>query len=211
MDVYQIVTDRIINLLEQGTVPWRKPWTTVNAMPKNLITGKEYRGINVFLLGCQQYSSPYWLTYKQAEEKNGTVRKGEKASLVVFWKLLDSDSIKMPYEERFERSEEFYSVLFHELAHSTGHQKRLARKEVMERYEFGSESYGTEELVAELTSSMLCGVAGISNQTIDLAASYIDGWLNLIKKDKKLIVMAAAQAQKAADYILNCKFGEECN
>jgi antirestriction protein ArdC len=63
--------------------------------------------------------------------------------------------------------------------------------------------------LAELTSSMLCGVAGISNQTIELAASYINSWLNIIKKDKKLIVVAAAQAQKAADYILNFKFGEE--
>jgi len=284
MDVYQIVTDKIINLLEQGTVPWRKPWATSNGMPKNLLSQKEYRGINVFLLGYQQYSSPYWLTYKQATEKNGIVKKGEKSSLIVFWKLLENqnpdqsesktngkipmlryyslfnleqtegiasptqevptfpftpieraeriiknmpnrpeisyggnrasytpltDKIRMPYEVRFEKSEEVYSVLFHELGHSTGHKSRLARKEVMETHEFGSESYGNEELVAELTSSMLCGVAGISNQTIDLAASYINGWLNIIKKDKKLIVVAAAQAQKAADYILNCKYGEE--
>jgi len=284
MDVYQIVTDRIISLLEQGTIPWRKPWATSNGMPKNLLSQKEYRGVNVFLLGCQQYSSPYWLTYKQATEKNGNVKKGEKSSLVVFWKMLENqnpdqsetkgtgkipmlryyslfnleqcegiasptqevqtfpftpiekaeriiknftnrpeisyggnrasytpvnDKIKMPYDDRFEKGEEFYSVLFHEMGHSTGHKSRLARKEVMECNEFGSESYGTEELVAELTSSMLCGVAGISNQTIDLAASYIDGWLSIIKKDKKLIVMAAAQAQKAADHILNCKFGQE--
>ena len=61
----------------------------------------------------------------------------------------------------------------------------------------------------ELTSSMLCGVAGISNQTIDLAASYINGWLNIIKQDRKMIVIAAAQAQKAADHILGRKFGTE--
>lgn len=283
MDVYQIVTDRIISLLEQGTVPWRKPWATVNGMPKNLLTGKEYRGVNVFLLGCQQYSSPYWLTYKQAQEKQGNIRKGEKSSMVVFWKLLDkdssgqndkstgkipllkyyslfnleqtegipsptfdvpvfpftpiekaerivqnmpnrpeiiyggnrasytpaSDTIRMPHEEMFEKSEEVYSVLYHEMSHSTGHKSRLARKEVMETNEFGSESYGNEELVAELASSMLCGVAGISNQTIDLAASYLNGWLSVLKKDKKLIIVAAAQAQKAADYILNCQYGTE--
>jgi antirestriction protein ArdC len=115
----------------------------------------------------------------------------------------------MPYEDRFEKCEEFYSVLYHELGHSTGHQSRLARKDVMETNEFGSESYGSEELVAELTSSMLCGVAGISNQTIDLAASYIDGWLSVIRKDKKMITVAAARAQAAADYILGRKFGEE--
>ncbi len=287
MDVYQIVTDRIISLLEQGTVPWRKPWNTANGMPRNLCSNKEYRGVNLFLLGCQEYSSPYWLTYKQATEKKGNVRKGEKSSLVVFWKMLDrnsttddsedavtvsgkvpllryynlfnleqcegipyppsntptyqftpieraeqivqnmsnrpeisyggnrasysplSDRIRMPHEYMFEKNEEFYSVLYHELGHASGHRSRLARKEVMECNEFGSESYGSEELVAELTSSMLCGVAGISNQTIDLAASYIDGWLNIIKQDRKLIVIAAAQAQKAADHILGRKFVEE--
>jgi len=285
MDVYQIVTEKIVSLLEAGTIPWRKPWTTSQGMPKNLISKKEYRGINLFLLGCQQYSSPYWLTYKQATEKGGHIRKGEKSSLVVFWKMMDrnnvddaadnnisgklpllryynlfnleqcegiesptqevqtyqftpiekaeqivsgmkdrpeisygsnkasytpiSDKVRMPNETQFERSEEFYSVLFHELGHSTGHKSRLARKEVMEHHEFGSEEYGAEELVAELTSSLLCGVAGISNQTIDLAASYIDGWLSVIKKDKRMIVMAAAQAQKAADFILNRVGGEE--
>lgn len=84
------------------------------------------------------------------------------------------DKIRMPYEDRFEKSEEFYSVLFHEMGHSTGHKSRLARKEVMATNEFRSETHGSEEIVAELTSSMLCGVAGISNQTIELAASYLD-------------------------------------
>ena len=120
-----------------------------------------------------------------------------------------SDKIRMPYEDRFEKNAEFYSVLFHEIGHSTGHKSRLARKEVMETNEFGSEAYGSEELVAELTSSMLCGVAGISNQTIELAASYLDGWLSVLKKDKKAIVVASAQAQKAADFVLGRKFGEE--
>lgn len=297
MDVYQIVTDRIIGLLEQGTVPWRKPWTSSDGMPKNLVSKKEYRGINLFLLGCQQYGSPYWLTYRQAVERNGNVRKGEKASLVVFWKLPQkqetgdketpvtleasvtstkrhfqnnapilkyynlfnleqcegivappsevpsyqftpiekagqivsgmkgrpeityggnkasyspiTDKIRMPNEDRFEKNEEFYSVLYHELAHSSGAKHRLARKEVMEVNKFGSDPYASEELVAELTNSMLCGIAGISNQTIDLAASYIDGWLSVLRKDRKMVTVAAAQAQKAADYILGRKFGSE--
>ena len=84
MDVYQIVTDKIINMLEQGTIPWRKPWATSSALPRNLITNKEYRGVNTFLLGCQDYSSPYWLSYRQVISKSGNVRKGEKASFVVF-------------------------------------------------------------------------------------------------------------------------------
>lgn len=76
MDVYQIVTDKIINMLEQGTIPWRKPWATSSGIPRNLITNKEYRGMNIFLLGCQDYSTPYWLSYKQVVSKNGNVRKG---------------------------------------------------------------------------------------------------------------------------------------
>ena len=300
MDVYQIVTDKIISLLEQGTVPWRKPWTTSNGIPRNLITKKEYRGINLLLLGYQEYSSPYWLTYKQVISKNGNVRKGEKASLVVFYQISPSkkatgskdtvlendpdsanvalknhgdqksafllkyynlfnleqcdgiaappsgephhqftpietaerivsdmnqppliayggnkasyspvnDKIRMPFGERFEKNEEFYSVLFHELGHSTGHQSRLARKEVMECNEFGSADYSAEELCAELSASMLCAVAGISNETIELSAAYIESWLTVFRTNRKILVSAAGKAQKAADYILNSKLDE---
>jgi antirestriction protein ArdC len=116
---------------------------------------------------------------------------------------------RFPDESRFEKNEEFYSVLYHELAHATGHQSRLGRKEVIEVNTFGSDAYGSEELVAELTSSMLCGFAGISNETIDLAASYLDGWLSVLKKDKRVIVTASAKAQAAADYILNVKGGDQ--
>ncbi|HME69265.1 MAG TPA: ArdC family protein [Myxococcota bacterium] len=56
--VYEIITDRIINKLEQGVVPWRRPWHAESGLLRNLISGKEYRGINVFLLSCQGYSSP---------------------------------------------------------------------------------------------------------------------------------------------------------
>lgn len=73
MDVYQIVTDKIIRLLEQGTIPWHKPLAVADGLPKNLVSGKEYRRINIFLLGCQEYSSPYWLSYKQVIDKNDAV------------------------------------------------------------------------------------------------------------------------------------------
>jgi len=277
MDVYQIVTDKIITLLESGTVPWRKPWSAGSGIPKNLISKKEYRGINVFLLSATPYSSPYWLTYRQADQLHGHIRKGEKSSLVVFWKMLDnstdedtgptntkkpmlryynlfnweqcegisapvdpeatvnpftpieraeqitagykdrpeisyggnrasytpvSDRIRMPNEYTFNNSEAFYNVFFHELSHSTGHKSRLARKEVMERNEFGSADYSAEELCAELSASFLCAHAGISNQTIEQSAAYIDGWLSVLKKDKRMITVAAARAQAAADHIL---------
>ncbi len=84
-DVYEIVTSRIIELLEQGVVPWHKPWAGGADMPRNLVSGKEYRGVNVWMLGCAGYSSPYWVSFKQAIDRGGNVRKGEKSSLAVFW------------------------------------------------------------------------------------------------------------------------------
>ena len=82
-DIYQTVTDRIIASLEAGTVPWRSPYLATIGFPRNFASGKEYRGINVWLLALAGYSSPYWLTYKQAQELGGKVRKGEKGSLVI--------------------------------------------------------------------------------------------------------------------------------
>jgi antirestriction protein ArdC len=92
-DIYQEVTDRIIGYLEQGTTPWRNPIQrgTGDGWPKNLQSGKRYRGINVFLLGLTAwehgYSSDFWMTFKQAEEQGGQVRRGEKGSLVTFFKM----------------------------------------------------------------------------------------------------------------------------
>jgi antirestriction protein ArdC len=82
--VYEIVTDRIITLLQQGTVPWRKPWRT--DAPKSLATLKEYRGINALLLAVEGYASPYWLTFAQAQRLGGHIKQGEHSTLVTFWK-----------------------------------------------------------------------------------------------------------------------------
>ena len=92
VNVYEMVNQRILELLEQETVPWRKPWNVEAGQPKNIVSKKEYRGINTFILGCQQYGSPYWMTYKQATDLKGHVKKGEKSSLVVFWKWIDRKS-----------------------------------------------------------------------------------------------------------------------
>ena len=79
--VYQIVTDRVIELLERGVVPWLKPWAGDDSCPKNLTSGKHYRGVNPFLLAvtswCEGYESSYWLTYKQAQQYGGNIKKGE--------------------------------------------------------------------------------------------------------------------------------------
>src|SRR6202165_2805159 len=89
MDIYAIVTDKIINLLEQGVVPWRRPWTSAE-LPRNLVSKKFYRGINHFLLSASKYVSPFWLTMRQANELGGHVRKGEESTIVVFWKVEDA-------------------------------------------------------------------------------------------------------------------------
>ena len=88
MDIYAIVTEKIINLLEQGVVPWRRPWTSAG-LPRNLVSKKPYRGINHFLLSASKYVSPFWLTMRQANELGGQVRKGEESTIVVFWKVED--------------------------------------------------------------------------------------------------------------------------
>ncbi len=87
-DLYAEVTAKMIEALEAGIVPWRRPWTSLGAH-RNLISGREYRGINVYLAALSAmrggYSYPLWLTIKQANQLGGRVRKGEKGTMVVFW------------------------------------------------------------------------------------------------------------------------------
>jgi len=270
---YEIVTQKIIERMEQGDIPWKKPWKA--QLPRNLITNKPYRGVNLLLLGSQDYQSPYWLTFKQAQEKGGHVRKGEKGSMVTFWKILEKDleeedkegkelqfllryytvfnlaqceGIKAPPPEKvvdpiqkceeivggykdppavrynnadkacyapmgdyvsiqpketFRSAEDYYACFFHELAHSTGHEKRLGRFQSRDvpRPLVGDE-YSKEELVAELVSAFLCAEAGIDNSQIENSAAYIQGWLKPLRNDKRLIVIASSQAAKAVRYIM---------
>jgi antirestriction protein ArdC len=268
---YDRITDRITALLEQGTVPWHKPWKARTGLPRNFVSKKPYRGINVFLLLAMMYESPFWITFRQVSQLGGSVRKGEKACPVVFWKqttgedkktgeekkkyllrfyhvfnvsqcdglkisaepVLENviakpedivtqmpqppvtkhgmthayyspreDCVGLPPRERFERPEDYYSTVFHELVHSTGHEKRLKRSTLTEKSGFGSNPYCKEELIAEMGAAFLCGLAEIGERTIDNSAAYLKGWLAQLRQDKTLIVQAAAQAQKAADFIL---------
>jgi antirestriction protein ArdC len=91
-NVYQIVTDKIIQQLEQGVAPWRKPWRA--EPPCNLVSGKSYRGTNPFLLATQGYGSRYWMTYNQANRLGGHVRKGEHSSIVTFWNVGEEKIIR---------------------------------------------------------------------------------------------------------------------
>ena len=265
MNPYEIITDRIISLFESGVAPWQKPWSTNRGMPRNLISGKCYRGINIWLLHSAGYESPFWLTFKQASAKGASVRSGEKSTPCVFWSLVDiedsqtgnksqipflkyynvfnvaqvdglgeiekapqvvtpadqivanytqkptinhgmsaafyrpiEDVVGMPDQNKFTSTTEYYSTLFHELGHSTGHSTRLNR---LAPTQFGSETYGKEELVAELTSAYLCATAGLERH-IESNTAYLAGWIQALKSDTKLIVNSAACAQRASDYIL---------
>jgi antirestriction protein ArdC len=272
-NTHEIITSRMIELLEAGTAPWQKPWTS--RAPVNLISQKPYRGLNVISLASQGYASEYWLTLNQCNRLGGKIRKGEHGSLVVFWSIgeekinaktgrlskpvllrystafnltqtegiaeklgLDKqvpvvpnveaadaivatmpnrpvfvasdkawysssrDVVGLPPNESFVSGEAFASVRFHELAHSTGHASRLNRFESDGcDHRFGSESYSKEELIAELTAAMLCGVCGVSPAVIENSASYCQSWIARLKGDSRLIVQAASAAQRASDYV----------
>lgn len=276
MNVYEIITEKIMKKLEQGEIPWRTPWKA-GGWPKNIVSGKKYRGVNVFMLAMQGYASPHWLTYKQAKELGGYVKEGATGTPVVFWKPADAkkpdvepsdderrapilryytvfnlsqvegiaspdaeldrqfnpieacerivrempdapmiecnrtkagyipseDKVIMPPPGAFVSDEDYYATLFHELTHSTGHENRLNRRPSTDKRKFGDEAYSKEELVAEMGAAFLCGIAGIETATVDNSAAYIQNWLTALKDDKRMVIFAAAAAQKAADYILN--------
>lgn len=273
--VTDLITEMIIKKLESGTIPWRKPWNGSEAAPKNLITGKPYRGINAFILGCS--GSSWFATFNQIQEKNGSVKKGAKSIPVVFWSIkqvadrdtgddknipilryyrvfaiedingIDApatestirefspieaaecvisnmpllpeikhgqarayyspslDYINMPRRELFHSDEEYYSTLFHELGHATGHNSRLNRSSVTKSSYFGSSEYSKEELIAECCSTFIASETNIVAATLDNSAAYIKGWLAALKSrdNRGMIIHAAAAGQRAADFILN--------
>lgn len=275
MNVYEIVTEQIIKKLDEGIIPWRKPWGNV-AEAKNLVSKKEYRGINAFLLPVASQGQEYFATFKQAEELGGHVKKGSKGYPVVFFKWLEvekngeseeipvlryytvfaqdqiegiefpkaenvrafnpidkaeeiiagmpkcpaltydggerayyrpsDDTIHLPKKELFLSDHGYYETAFHELGHSTGHSSRLGRHKKEETdFHFGSAMYAKEELVAEMTASFLCAKTGIDMHKVDNHAAYIGSWLKALKDDKRMVVFAAAQAQKASDFILGVR------
>src|SRR5215472_7679467 len=106
-----------------------------------------------------------------------------------------ADLVQVPFASRFKSEEEWYAVLFHELGHATGHEKRLHRPDVMRREELGPVDLSRAELVAEFTSSCLCAEAAIEPGTIENSAAYIESWSRLLKGDRRALVVAAGAAQ----------------
>ena len=112
-----------------------------------------------------------------------------------------SDAVTLPARESFDSADGYYSTLFHELGHSTGHESRVNRPGACDPAPFGSETYSQEALVAEFAAAFLTAHSGITN-TVENSAAYIASWLKVLRSDPKLAVIAAAQGQKAAEYIL---------
>jgi antirestriction protein ArdC len=271
MDIFAEITNRMITEMENGIIPWRKPWMSAGAAISHT-TGKPYSLLNQMLLG----RAGEYLTYKQVNAEGGYVRRGEKAHMVVFWKWIDkedeetgevkqipflryynvfhvdqcegitakhmqtnpnpasadataeaiiaeyigregvtleheegdrafyqpaADRIVLPLLAQFKETAEYYSTAFHEMVHSTGHMKRLARLDGTAH--FGGEEYSKEELVAEIGSAALVHHAGLETTgSFTNSAAYVQNWLTVLKNDKRFIVIAAGKADKAVDYIL---------
>lgn len=113
------------------------------------------------------------------------------------------DTITLPHVGSFTGTEEFYGTAFHEAAHSTGHKSRLNREELNDMQKFGDHAYSREELVAELSSSLVLGVLGMGKpNVVENQAAYLKGWMSKIASDPQAFVWAAGKAEKAANLIL---------
>ena len=273
--IYDKINQIIFEKLEQGVIPWKASWYINHEPAKNLITKKDYQGINSFILNLAGFNSPYFLTYRQAIDLGGAVNKGEKGIPVVFWKIIEkeennknkkipllryytvfnveqcndlddkvpvttsferplnpikkaekivnnmpdkpiirhqgnrayyqpiNDLVNIPDKNSFYSDEEYFCTIYHELAHATGSSSRLNRDVFKNTMFHNRHEYSKEELIAEFTASYLCAHAGIEMTTIDSSASYINGWLKVLNDQKNWLIIAASQAQKAADYVLN--------
>ena len=271
-NIYQMVTEKIIAQLKNGIIPWRKPWTGTSRGPYNAVTKTPYSLLNQILL---EQDGAY-ATYKQWHDLGGRIKAGEKAKMIVFWKIQtymkkeedgtekecsrailrhynvfhssqitgveipDSpehsmvqtcveaeevkneylsrsgvkftecitnnafydpllDQIEVPCKEQFREEGEYYSTIFHEIVHSTGHSTRLSRD--IENH-FADNKYSKEELIAEMGNAMILNRIGIeTSSTIKNSAAYIQSWLRKLKNDSKFIVSASTQAEKAVHYI----------
>lgn len=277
-DMYKAVTERIIESLEAGVIPWEKPWVgTAGAWSR--ATGKPYALINQFMLEAGEYA-----TMTQINAEGGKVKKGSKAKYVweFYYKKVEEtnedtgeitekylprqkytrvfniaedtdldvkyersapptvgtfdsdflwevardyitrsgvgiseaerseafyipniDIVAVPRRHQFARREEFYSTLFHELAHSTGHPSRLKRFNDGVSLTFGGEDYSREELVAEITAcSILANYGFETSESFRNNVAYIQAWINMLKEDSKAIIRASAKAEQAFYMIL---------
>jgi antirestriction protein ArdC len=294
MGSYEVVTEQILRLLERGVAPWRQPWDGAAEMARNLVSGRRYHGVNAFVLHAARikrgYRSTWWATFDQARGLRGHIRKGERATKIIYWEWASvpeeqpepaggqpeprpgrgpllrffnvfnveqcdrleakipaaspaavepiaaatrivtdmpnppaihhgdpaafyrpaDDSIHLPAPGGFRSAQAYYATLFHELAHATGHPRRLGRFGLdMAVPPFGSPDYSREELTAEMAAAFLCGEVSISAATVEQSTSYIANWLRVLGRDPRAVVVAGSGAQKAADHILGRASGPQ--
>lgn len=296
------VTQKLVNMMEQGINPWRKPWShCTEDVAVSHTNGKPYSLLNQILLG---FRSGEYLTFNQVKKEGGTVKKGAKSEVIVFWqcgglkkvektedteepdKVDDADSeskwvawhnpilkyyrvfhiddtegiqvkyphkepetifsitpiekaektandycnlsgvrlmvqksnsayyrpatdsVIVPLREQFSDVSDFYSTLFHELMHSTGHSKRLNRFEG--GVHMASEKYSREELVAEIGAAACLSRLGIDKQETDEnSAAYLKSWARFISNDPRAFIIAAGKAEKAVSLIFDDKQKED--
>jgi len=281
IDLYQSVTDHIISTIENLSeddhliMPWHR--SGLSELPTNVESSNHYNGVNILSLWVSAidrgFTSNIWGTYRQWKKAGAQVRKGEKSTLVIFYKeylaedesgqeqtqrfaraswafnvaqvdgfeipkpekasdpidrikaadtyLVNTkakiinggdmacfrpatDTISMPDDRAFfdtdtgTRTENYYSVLLHELTHWTKGKSRCNR-DMAKR--FGDDVYAMEELVAELGAAFQCADLGISSEPRTDHAQYLAHWLAVMKADKKAIFTAAAKASEAVQFI----------
>lgn len=291
-NLYKEISDKIIEQLKKGIIPWHKPWTIRgdSSLIVSHSTGKGYSLLNALLL-----SEPgEYATFKQIEAEGGHVKKGAKSTPIFFWKQLfvqqkdvngkpmtdkkgkplmqkipflqyynvfniltdaegiapkfyrkyepkkekkepknrkaekvasaymkrekitltnrkiDSahyspscDNVQVPPINDFDRPEEYYSTLFHELTHSTGAEKRLDRP-TMKNYFTSKATRATEELIAEIGAATSLSMLKIDNdKTLKNSTAYVQSWLRALEDDPKMVVVAAGKAEKAVDMIFD--------
>jgi len=293
-ELYQEITETIVTQLKSGTKPWESPWVSSGTpgFPMNGHRHRRYNGINVLTLWAtaaqQHYESHIWLTYRQSKQLGGHVRKGEQATKVVYWKVINrrsrdqeakedadtkntdripllryynvfnlaqidgvtlenvgfetpeipdvlkdndlalfdtlrnalqadiqlggtqayyqpsTDQIHLPDQDRFTSAERFYSTLFHELGHWTGHPTRLDRD--LNSTPKHSDRYAWEELIAELTAAYLATHFRIQyddeeRKQYEQSAAYLNSWIQALEAEPYTLFKAARSAEEATEYL----------
>lgn len=303
-DPYQVITNKIIEAMQQGIVPWQRPWSGGNGVGYiSHSTGRPYSFLNAMLLLMDGKQPGEFITFKQAKQAGGHVKKGAKSTTIYFWKRLyfvedkkdengntildengdpekveknpiclkgyqvfalsdtegvnpkyitstedsddtapdpvkaaedivnayyrasdaprlnivpseqafyspSSDSVTVPERKQYKEIAEYYSTLFHETVHSTGHKSRLDRFKTGAAAAFGSADYSREELVAEIGAAFLVNRSGIDcEKAFNNSVAYLQGWIKRLKDKPRDFATAAAQAEKAVRWIL----GERTN
>lgn len=293
-NVYEIITERFMEQLHNGIIPWEKPWVSINGARVggwSHTTGTPYSLINQMMLPSQGE----YITYKQINQEGGKLKKGSKGYPICFWKSYQTtqrdnetnldeeitvpvlryyivfrvedcegisynyskeeddalknrkapqkiksaetlakaylkssgvqfeqvegdsayytpayDKVVLPLKKQFDTAPDYYSTLFHEFTHSTGHRDRLNRLGNMQSTR--GKDYSLEELVAEIGSCAILYNLGIeTHDTVKNSNAYLQSWLAALSNDSRMIVKAASRAQKAVRYIFGEFDAPACN